>query len=735
MEGGFYPTLLEFEEQRRWLFLSCWYGAVLHLVKLVRVHCYYWLEWYPRRRMRLKSFTKSRFFVGFSTWYDDYLLSWNGIEWFVCEMLLQAVKTWLKDLKRIIDTWFSVGYLSSNRDQHGRSFIGSGSKKQKDHFCVNFVHCAIHCGQILWSYSIDDFNCKGYFWKAKIWNLMRSFWVNCLEGHFRDNNTWIRTDKINSEQGHSGLKIETILSSGTKYSVDRLLLSSFRWGWRSWTVRRKRNRGHTWYFTDSWGLNNDSLMQFFEGHYRNSMLWLLSLFLVQHKGNWQLFKYQQICAFLDCKCNKRLSFWHKRRIEFKGQIGHSPDKEVDIWLHDLKRTKKTRFSVGFSGFICTFLGCNGCWDCFCKNFCSFLNKILCRNGPLSAICKDFVGCNCTNSWKFITLSTGSIPGSRVVVFYAFFLKKQSGIDGSHNLISIIYSVANHVFYHMHNFGTVCCHVFLSITRYYHCHTCTAHFADYDPSGESAGPVMRLYSQGFTGSPRELVPIAGSRGHRATPVGTGPDVTGPYGASGCAPLLREFISHSGDERSETRSLRGSGELSDRGPLSDRVACVGFSLLVIIHDDRERHILTMMTRILMAPIARAATRFYYFQDHLWGVIWRFCWFFIRTESMELMRVYSQSEQKARDFCRTELELMRDHCHFEMELIEMVLMRDYCQIEVELLRDYMEDYYIVRVHLEIGSERTVLLLFRLDTIVYRLASWTWIWAWIGWAQSDII
>ena len=218
--------------------------------------------------------------------------------------------------------------------------------------------------------------------------------------------------------------------------------------------------------------------------------------------------------------------------------------------------------------------------------------------------------------------------------------------------------------------------------------------------------------------------AGSEGHRATPLGTGPDGTGPYGASGCALLLREFISHPGDERSETRALRGSGELSNRGPFSDCVDCAGSSSLVIFQDDRVRHILTMMIWILITHIM--------------------------TESMELMRVYSQIEQTASDFIRTELEMMRDHCHIDMESmrdccqIEMVLMRDYSQIDLELLRDCMADYHRASVHLEIHSERVLCNVFTFSDCAvivqtgyhwYRLASWTWIWAWIGWAQSDII
>ncbi|KAL4573699.1 hypothetical protein LXL04_020514 [Taraxacum kok-saghyz] len=41
------------------------------------------------------------------------------------------------------------------------------------------------CKEILWSYTIDVFKCKRYLWKAKIWNLLRSFRDFYHEGQFR----------------------------------------------------------------------------------------------------------------------------------------------------------------------------------------------------------------------------------------------------------------------------------------------------------------------------------------------------------------------------------------------------------------------------------------------------------------------------------------------------------------------------------------------------------------------
>ena len=138
---------------------------------------------------------------------------------------------------------------------------------------------------------------------------------------------------------------------------------------------------------------------------------------------------------------------------------------------------------------------------------------------------------------FFVLSTGSIPGSLVVGFFSFSRKKnlieidglkcikvlgflaqnlKKGIVGCHVIFSGFYSVAvfsiwtciqiicsvcvfcwffsvSHVFYYSHIFDTACWHCILCITIYWHMHTGTAHFADHDPIGESAGPVMRLYS--------------------------------------------------------------------------------------------------------------------------------------------------------------------------------------------------------------------------------------------------
>ncbi|KAL4556611.1 hypothetical protein LXL04_039269 [Taraxacum kok-saghyz] len=117
-----------------------------------------------------------------------------------------------------------------------------------------------------------------------------------------------------------------------------------------------------------------------------------------------------------------------------------------------------------------------------------------------------------------------------------------------------FSSSSRGLYILHIIGTASCLSISQNTRYFYRHTGTAHIADYDPIGESARLVMRLYSQGFTRCPRELVTTASSRGHRITPVGTGPDVTGPYRASGRVLKLCEHTYHFGDERSETRAMR-------------------------------------------------------------------------------------------------------------------------------------------------------------------------------------
>ncbi|KAL4556980.1 hypothetical protein LXL04_035150 [Taraxacum kok-saghyz] len=129
--------------------------------------------------------------------------------------------------------------------------------------------------------------------------------------------------------------------------------------------------------------------------------------------------------------------------------------------------------------------------------------------------------------------------------------------------------------------------------------------------------------------------------------------------------------------------------------------------------------------------------YFQGPLWGMIWSLHWLSFRTESMELMRDYRQSEQILRDCCQTEMELMRDCCQIEMEptrdccQIELELMSDCYQAELELMRDRALDTdgdMFCQIFVYIDCSRVLQTSYHW----YRQSPWTWIWAWIGWAQS---
>ncbi|KAL4556625.1 hypothetical protein LXL04_039283 [Taraxacum kok-saghyz] len=191
-----------------------------------------------------------------------------------------------------------------------------------------------------------------------------------------------------------------------------------------------------------------------------------------------------------------------------------------------------------------------------------------------------------------------------------------------------YSSSSSVFLYSLSFDTACWHSIICYTIYAHMHTGTAHFADHDPIGESAGPMRRLYSRGFIGSPRELVTTAVSRGHRTTPVGIGPDVTGPYGVSGCAPLIREFISYSGDERSDIRALRGSGELCDRG-------------VTLWCDVRECYIFIEQRWRLMVVILLAADQYYHMFAYNWSVLMSLLW-----TTIKIVRDYLEDIYRDRD-----------------------------------------------------------------------------------------
>ncbi|KAL4570949.1 hypothetical protein LXL04_026614 [Taraxacum kok-saghyz] len=206
-------------------------------------------------------------------------------------------------------------------------------------------------------------------------------------------------------------------------------------------------------------------------------------------------------------------------------------------------------------------------------------------------------------------------------------------------------------YIMHIFGTASCLSIYHHTRYFHRHIGNAHIADYDPIGESAGPVMRLYSQGFIGSPRELVTTAGSRGHRTTPVGTGPDVTGPYGASGRVLKLREHTYHYGDERSETRAMRDTSELSARGPcFADFIFCAGVSIWC---DERECYIVIMMRRCLMVSYLLAADQYSYVFIYYWSVLMSL----IRV-TIKIERDHLEDIHRDRDIQERSIQTMSDY-----------------------------------------------------------------------------
>ncbi|KAL4566957.1 hypothetical protein LXL04_022527 [Taraxacum kok-saghyz] len=296
------------------------------------------------------------------------------------------------------------------------------------------------------------------------------------------------------------------------------------------------------------------------------------------------------------------------------------------------------------------------------------------------------------------LSTGSILGSRVVGFYAFFLKKQSGFDGCHNFFSYIFSVAvfliwtcvqifcsecvirwclsvSSVFIYSHTFDTACWHCIFCCTIYWHMHTDTAHFADHDPTGESARLVMRLYSQGFT----ELVTIAGSRGHRTTPVGTGPDATGPYGASGRVLILREHIYHYGDERRDTRGLRGYGEQCVSRPFADFIFCAGDSLRC---DFRDCYIFIEQRWCLMAVILLAADQYCHVFAYYWSVLMSLLW-----TTIKIVRDYLEDIYRDRDIQETIDQIISDYTgdtFREEDLMEHILER-----LINLAKDFLQNF----------------------------------------------
>ncbi|KAL4557325.1 hypothetical protein LXL04_035499 [Taraxacum kok-saghyz] len=68
--------------------------------------------------------------------------------------------------------------------------------------------------------------------------------------------------------------------------------------------------------------------------------------LLQHLKLWQPPILQLKCVILDWKCKKRRSFWHKRRNDSQGQIGHIPEKKR--LQKKLKSITISWFSVGYS---------------------------------------------------------------------------------------------------------------------------------------------------------------------------------------------------------------------------------------------------------------------------------------------------------------------------------------------------------------------------------------------------
>ncbi|KAL4564482.1 hypothetical protein LXL04_028546 [Taraxacum kok-saghyz] len=223
--------------------------------------------------------------------------------------------------------------------------------------------------------------------------------------------------------------------------------------------------------------------------------------------------------------------------------------------------------------------------------------------------------------------------------------------------------------------------FIWYTIYHLQHMCTAQYADYDLIGESARPEMRLFSQGFLGRPRELVTTAGSRGHRVTPTGTDPDVTGSYGASGREPFFREPISHLGDEWSNTRGTSGTGEQSDRGPcFADFVYCAGVTLWC---DARECYIFIEQRWCLMMVILLAVDLYYHEFAYYWSVQMSLLW--------------------------TTIKIVKDY------LEDIHIDRDMQEMTVQTISDYSGDTYR-------EDDRMDLLLERLGCFVCLDHYWFW-------------
>ena len=251
----------------------------------------------------------------------------------------------------------------------------------------------------------------------------------------------------------------------------------------------------------------------------------------------------------------------------------------------------------------------------------------------------------------------------------------------------------------------------------HLHTHTALFADYDLIGELARLGLRPDGQGYPGSPKELVTTVGSQGHRITPVGVGPGVTGLYGASARVSFVREPISHLGDERSDTRGQRDHSEHSDSGPFSYSVFCAGDYLWCIY----------VMYLMMMRPVHRCYIQmflmFYDDDDDTAELILIFghlrCTGVMVLEDDDLRFYYTFmswswkwciSVMTTRD-ADLAIRDAAEEVHRDGDLFLYTLLRGF------MCREMFLDY---------------ICLFTTSYSWIHSRPWTWIWAWIGWVSD---